>query len=92
MLPAVAALELDPIRLQASLSGEVLLREDGARNLLFLLGCRDPGFAQEVVDSLATALRKQAAEQGLPVKLVEEKEGQAKRYRLDLEVPGGSCP
>ena len=96
VLPDPRKLGLDPIRLQASLTGEVLLRETAERQLLAVLGCHDLAVSQSVVDTLAGALKgltQQGGPEGAaPVKVTASGDGERKRYVVELKPRAGGMP
>lgn len=67
LLPDLRQLDLDPIRLQASLTGEVLLRETADRKLLLVLGSHDLAVSRSVVEALAKLLKKGQEAGGSPL-------------------------
>ena len=99
MLPNLRQLGLDPIRLSASLTGELLLRETADRKLLLVLGSRDPAVSQIVVEALAALLKKLSPEQNtgggapsIPITITPEGKEGSHRYKIQFTSSAAGIP
>jgi hypothetical protein len=88
LVPSLKKLGLDPIRLQARLTGEVLLMEGNDRSAALVVGSRDPSASREVVDVVARLLSAGASgkEKGQRGGLEVTPAGDG-IYRIEAEAP-----
>lgn len=91
LIPNPAQMGLDPIKLQASLTGEVLVLEQSRDEMAFVVGCRQRAVSQGIVEALIKSL-KAAQKPGAPPLKIEPvsrgKLGTAYRMPLPRKVQG----
>ena len=90
-IPTLGRMGLDPIKIQAGLTGELLLMEWDDLEAVLLVGSRNPALSQEVVEVLARGLSKQGP--GAPAMKITPLDQQGgKIYRIQTPAPKGSRP
>lgn len=90
-IPTLGRMGLDPIKIQAGLTGELLLMEWDDLEAVLLVGSRNPALSQEVVEVLARGLSKQGP--GAPaMKVTPSGERSSKVYRIQTTAPMAGRP
>ena len=97
VLPDLSKFELDPIRLQSALTGEVLLREAPGRKLALVLGCRDLKVSRAVMEAMVAMLQqtikaRAAAGQPIPLTVTAQGKEEKLRYLISVNAATGSLP
>jgi len=91
VIPNPRQMGLDPIKLQASLTGEVLVLEQSREEMAFVVGCRDRAVSQIIVEALVKSLKAGHKPGTKPPKIEpvsRGKHGTAYRMPLPRKVKG----
>ena len=85
VIPNPRLMGLDPIKLQASLTGEVLVLEQNRDEMAFVVGCRQREVSQSIVEALVKSLKASQKPGAPPHKIVAVSRGaQGTAYRMPL--------
>ena len=91
VIPNPRQMGLDPIKLQASLTGEILVLEKNREQMAIVVGCRQRAVSQGIVEALVKSL-KASQKPGAPPHKIEPvsrgKHGTAYRMPLPQKVRG----
>ena len=95
LLPNPQQMGLDPIKVHASLTGELLILEQNTKEMAVVIACRQPEVSRSIVDALIRNLKsvKPSPKQTLPpLKITVETINKGKIYRLQPPAKSKDLP